>query len=93
MTTTTTKARIRAAFPNSITWAECFALASTVIELDYLRELNAELGFPLPDASVVAVDNQSAIYDAHNATGRRTRTINSVSQGSPVHHAEIDTAT
>ena len=55
--------------------AECFAIASAVVELDYLRGLNAELGFELPGASVVAVDNQSAIYDAHNATGRRTRAI------------------
>ena len=56
--------------------AECFAIASAVVELDYLRGLNAELGFELPGASVIAVDNQSAIYDAHNATGRRTRAIN-----------------
>ena len=56
--------------------AECFAIATTAIELDYLCGLNAELGFELQDASVIAVDNQSAIYDAHNVTGRRTRAIN-----------------
>ena len=62
--------------------AECFAIAAAVVEVDYLRgllgEINEVIDHPhVPgDPTIVHVDNQSAIYDAYNRTGRRTRAIN-----------------
>ena len=76
--------------------AECFAIAAAVVEVDYLRgllgEINEVIDHPhVPgDPTIVHVDNQSAIYDAYNRTGKRTRAINirfhrvrqSITQGS-----------
>ena len=61
--------------------AECFAIASVVVEIDYLHGLLGEISTAIPPckqevATGVHVDNQGAIYDAYNRTGRRTRAIN-----------------
>ena len=76
--------------------SECFAIASAVIETDYFRGLLGEIGNATKSscvqgqATAINVDNQSAIYDAYNRTGKRTRAINirfhrvrqSITQGS-----------
>ena len=88
--------RLQTSVAMSTCESECFAIASAVIETDYLRGLLGEIGNATKSscvqgqATAINVDNQSAIYDAYNRTGKRTRAINirfhrvrqSITQGS-----------
>ena len=74
--------RLQASVAMSSCESECFAIATSVIETEYLRELLAgigeatELSCTQENQTIIHVDNQGAIYDAYNRTGRRTRAIN-----------------
>ena len=74
--------RLQSSVAMSSCESECFAIAATVIEIEYLRGLLAGIAnatairFDNDSATAIHVDNQSAIYDAYNRTGRRTRAIN-----------------
>ena len=74
--------RLQASVAMSSCESECFAIATSVIETEYLRELLAgigeatEISCAQENQTIIHVDNQGAIYDAYNRTGRRTRAIN-----------------
>lgn len=69
--------RMQRAVSLSSTESECIALASCTTEVEFFRSLAAELGFlDTCDPWQINVDNNSAIFSAHNDGVRRTRHIN-----------------
>ena len=69
--------RMQRAVSLSSTESECIALASCVTEIEFYKSMAHELGFAdVSEPWTAHVDNQSAIFSAHNDGVRRTRHIN-----------------